>query len=49
MKNIVKSFLSIALVASLISCEDEQDLLFLSLQKIRYYKIGYFHFFNFLN
>jgi hypothetical protein len=30
MKNIVKSFLSIALVASLISCEDEQDLLFLT-------------------
>lgn len=30
MKNIVKSFLSIALVASLISCEDEQDLFFLT-------------------
>ena len=30
MKNIVKSFLSIALVASMISCEDEQDLLFLT-------------------
>lgn len=30
MKNIVKSFLSIALVASLVSCEDEQDLMFLT-------------------
>lgn len=30
MKNIVKSFLSIALVASLISCEDEQDLSYLT-------------------
>ncbi|WP_445720006.1 SusE domain-containing protein [Flavobacterium sp.] len=30
MKNIVKSFLSIALVASLVSCEDEQNLMFLT-------------------
>lgn len=30
MKNIVKSILSIALVTSLISCEDEQDLFFLT-------------------